>query len=370
MKLECVKERIKEAVILAEKISGRNLTLPILSAILLEVKGKNLIIRSTNLENGIEIEIPIKNGEDGLIAVNAGVLVNYLSNLKKEDRITLETDKDNLKLTTDSTSTLIKSLPLEDFPIIPKIDLKTENTDSFEIKAVDLNEGLKSVFFASAVSDLKPEISSIYIYNQDQDLVFVATDSFRLAEKRVNLVGLKKDINIIIPFKNINELIKVLDSLDGTVSVIFNKNQLVVSTDDLYFTLRVIDGVYPDYKQIIPVKFKTELTLKKEDLMNLLKLATVFSDRFNQINLNLKPNSNLLELTSYNQEIGENNSTLVAKITGEPLEISFNAKYLLDCLGVLNENSIKMQFTDHNRPLIISSPNKQSFSYLVMPINK
>jgi DNA polymerase-3 subunit beta len=367
MKLECVKDRLKEVVNLAEKISGHNLTLPILSTVLLETKNKNLIIRSTNLEVGLELEIPAKIDKDGLVAVNANILLNYLNNLKKEEKITLELDNGNLKLSTESSHTIIKSLSADDFPIIPKITQES----GFEIKADDFMAGLQSVVFASAVSDIKPEISSVYIHNDQQDLIFVATDSFRLAEKKIKIPNLENNINIIIPFKNINELIRVLSSLGSDLVIVsYDKNQLAIQTDHLYFTLRVIDGNYPDYKQIIPTKFNTELNIKKEDFVGLLKLSTVFSDRFNQIDLNLKPDSNTLELSSYNQEVGENKSSFIIKIKGEPLTISFNAKYLIDCLSSFSEQTINLRFTEASRPLMIEGVNDNSFSYLVMPINK
>ncbi|MFA6476335.1 MAG: DNA polymerase III subunit beta [Candidatus Paceibacterota bacterium] len=366
MKLECLKDKLKEAIILAEKISGRNLTLPILSTILLETQNKNLIIRATNLEVGIEMEIPAKIEESGVVAVNASILLSYLNNLPKEDKITLELDNNNLKLSTETTHTLIKSLSAEDFPIIPKITQE----GGFEIKANDFVDGLQAVAFASAVSDIKPEISSVYLHNEDQELIFVATDSFRLAEKKINIPNLG-NINIIIPFKNVNELIRVLASLGTSqVMVSYNKNQLAIQTDNLYLTLRVIDGNYPDYKQIIPTKFNTELNIKKEDFVSLLKLSTIFSDRFNQIDLTFKPDSNTLEVLSYNQEIGENKSSLVIKIKGEPLVISFNAKYLIDCLSSFSDNTINLRFTETNRPLMIEGITDRSFHYLVMPINK
>ncbi len=367
MKLECLKDKFKDAIILAEKISGRNLTLPILSTILLETKNKNLIIRATNLEVGIEIEIPAKIETSGLVAVNASILLNYLNNLTKEEKITLELDNNNLKLSTESTQTIIKSLAPEDFPIIPKI----AQEGGFEIKAVDFVSGLQAVSFASAVSDIKPEISSVYLHNENQDLIFVATDSFRLAEKTINNIPNLSNLNIIIPFKNVNELIRVLTSL-GTNQVVvsYNKNQLAIQTDNLYLTLRVIDGNYPDYKQIIPTKFNTELNIKKEDFVGLLKLSTIFSDRFNQIDITFKPDSNTLEVLSHNQEVGENKSSLVIKIKGEPLIISFNAKYLLDCLSSFSDNVINLRFTETSRPLMIEGTTDNSFHYLVMPINK
>lgn len=369
MKIECFKDKLKEAVSIADKISGKNLTLPILSGILLETSKKTLIIKATNLEVGLEFEIPAKIDEPGSITVNASVLNNFLSNLNKDIKIQLNTENDNLRVITENTTTLIKALNTEDFPIIPKI--KKEN--SFNINSRVFGEGLKAVSFAAALVDIKPEISSVYIYNkQNNEIFFVATDSFRLAEKSINLNNeeIKENFNLIIPLKNTNEILRTIDNLDSNLNISFNKNQLVIQTDNIYLTLRIIDGLYPDYQQIIPSVFKTEFNLKKEDFINILKLANIFTDKFNQIDIEIIPENNILEINSYNQEVGENKFSLVTKIKGEPLVISFNAKYLIDCLSIINSSEISLRFTDKNKPLVISGVGDENFLYLVMPINK
>jgi len=367
MKLDCVKDKIKEGVLIAERIAGRNLTLPILSAILLETGNKVLIIKSTNLEVGIEIEIPAKIDEAGSVTVSATILNNFLSNLNKEVKVQIETTNDNLQIVTENTKTLIKSLNTEDFPIIPKISQE----NGFSINSTVLAEGLKTVMFGASLSDIKPEISSVYIYNKDNELFFVATDSFRLVEKKINLdQKIKDSFALIIPLKSVAEIVRTIDGLQTNLLVSFTKNQLAIQTDSLYLTLRIIDGAYPDYRQIIPTEFQTEVNLKKEDLLSVLKLANVFTDKFNQIDLDVNAKTNTLEINSHNQEVGENNFSLITKITGEPLQISFNAKYLLDCLPSISTSEIKLRFTDKNHPLLISGLGDESFYYLVMPINK
>ncbi len=367
MKIECVKDKLKEGVLIAERITGRNLTLPILSAVLLETGNKVLIIKSTNLEVGVEIEIPAKINKIGSTTINANILNNFLTNLNKEIKVELETINNNLQIITENTKTLIKSLNTDEFPIIPKINQE----NGFIINSTLFIEGLKTVVFGAALSDIKPEICSVYIYNKENELFFIATDSFRLVEKKINLEQKIKDsITLIIPLKSVTEIIRTIDGLQTNLLVSFNKNQLAIQTDNLYLTLRIIDGTYPDYKQIIPTNFKTEINLKKEEFLNVLKLANVFTDKFNQVDMNVNAKTNTLEINSYNQEVGENKFSLITKITGEPLIISFNAKYLLDCLPSITTNEIKLRFTDKNHPLLISGVGDNSFCYLVMPINK
>lgn len=367
MRIECVKDKLRDGVMIAERIAGRNLTLPILGAILLETGNKVLIIKSTNLEVGVEIEIPAKVDEAGSITVSAIVLNNFLSNLNKEVKVQLETTNDNLKITTESTHTLIKGLTTEDFPIIPKINQE----NGFAVDSNILAEGLKAVVFAAALSDIKPEISSVYVYNKENELFFVATDSFRLVEKKITINHkFKEPISLIIPLKSVTEIIRTIDGLHTNLIISFNKNQLAIQTDNLYLTLRIIDGSYPDYQQIIPTNFKTELSLKKEELLNILKLSNIFTDKFNQIDLQIDPKTNTLEINSHNQDVGENKFSLITKIKGDNLEVSFNAKYLLDCLPSINSNDVYLRFTDKNHPLLLSGVGDDHFLYLVMPINK
>jgi DNA polymerase-3 subunit beta len=367
MKIECVKDKLRDGVVIAERVAGRNLTLPILSAILLETGNKVLIIKSTNLEVGVEIEIPAKIDEPGSLTVSANVLGNFLNNLNKEVKVQLNTQNDNLQIITESTTTIIKGLNTEDFPIIPKIN----HENGFTIDSTILADGLKTVVFAAALSDIKPEISSVYVYNKGNELFFVATDSFRLVEKKVVINNkIKESISLIIPLKSVTEIIRAIDGLHTDLLISFNKNQLAIQTDNLYLTLRIVDGSYPDYKQIIPIEFKTEFSLKKEELSSVLKLSNIFTDKFNQIDIEIIPKSNTLEINSHNQEVGENKFSLITKIKGDPLVISFNAKYIIDCLPSIETSDINLNFTDKNHPLVITGVGDNSFLYLVMPINK
>lgn len=365
MIIECVKDRIKEAVTLAEKASGKNLSLPILSSVLLQAKGKNLIVKATNLEIGLEIEIPAKIKEEGEIAVNAMVLSGFLTNLQKENKLKIETKEGNIKISTDLTSTTIKSLPVEDFPIIPKVS----KGDSFNLTSNNLINGLRSVVFASAISDIKPEIASVYIYKDDQGIVFVATDSFRLAEKKIIIKDKIRDFSpIIIPFRNVAEIIRVFDRFDSNLEITSDGNQISFISDSIHLTSRIINGTYPDYRQIMPKSHKTEILITKDDLINNLKIANIFSDKYSQVDFKVKAKENILEVNALNQEVGENISQVITKIKGDDLITSFNVRYIIDCLSVINQKDLSLKFTNKDRPLLIQGIGDNSFSYIVMPI--
>jgi len=156
----------------------------------------------------------------------------------------LEEKDGNLLIKTKKSQIKLKSHPHEDFPTIP-----TVAGTSFEIEAKKLMEGIKSVFYSSSVSDIKPEISSVFVYTNNDNLVFVSTDSFRLAEKKIKVKGVPEISGILIPFRNISEILKVFGEFQGLIKVCFNKNQISFSSDDIYLTSRVIDGIFPDYRR-------------------------------------------------------------------------------------------------------------------------
>ena len=181
MNIECIKEKLSYALSKAERITGKNITLPILNCILLEAKDSELTIKATNLDLGIEIKLPVKIIKEGKIAVPGNVLNNFISNISNDKNITLEVIDNNLKVSTKHSQSLIKTYPIDDFPNIPKII----NEKSFKFNVNNLIKGLKSVMYSSSVSTMRPVLSSVLVYSDNESVCFVATDSFRLAEKRI-----------------------------------------------------------------------------------------------------------------------------------------------------------------------------------------
>jgi len=365
MKLECELEKIKNGILQVEKITGKNLTLPVLSSILFIASGKSLKLRATNLSLGVEIEIPAKIEKEGIIAISGITLAGIFSNIFQNENIQLESEDGNILIKTKKNRIKLKGQPHDDFPTIPTVDGKT-----FEIESKKLIDGIKSVYYSSSVSDIKPEISSVYIYSNNDNLVFVSTDSFRLAEKKIKIKEMEEIPGILIPFKNIPEILRIFGDVQDVVRICFNKNQISFSSDNIYLTSRIIDGIFPDYRQIIPKDFKVEVVVLKQDLLNALKLSNIFSDKFNQINLSIKPKEKVFELSSQNNDVGENKTYLDAAIKGEEALLGFNYKYFLDCFQSINTDSISIRLNQSSKPMVISGSSDNSFTYLIMPMNR
>lgn len=368
MKIDCLKNKLQKSVALAERITAKSLSLAVLKNILIKTKDGFLYIEATNLEVGLEIKIPAKIHAEGVIAVNPTILNGVLNNIK-EDKITLIVEDNKISLITESHKTVIKGESTEDFPSLPVID----QIEEVDIKVEELVLGIKSTAFAAATSDIKPEIASIYIYENEKTLYFVATDSFRLAEKKVLLRKVKNFNPLIIPLKNALEIARVFEEEEGNIKIVSDGNQLSIFSDNVYFTTRVIDGVYPDYKQIMPTDFKLDFLIKKDELLNALKLNVIFSDKFNQVNLKVNAKENTLNINAISQDAGENTSEL--KITPknkevEEFEAYYNIRYLTDVINILNSEQVFFGASETNRPLFIKDSEDESFSYIIMPVSR
>jgi len=365
MKLECVKDKLIEAIIKADKIVDKNPSLPVLGYLMLEAKNSILKVTATDLSLGIEIDVPAKIEEEGRFAVQGSVLIGLMSGDLKSNKILLETVGENLSVKTDNSSAIIKSFESSDFPTIPKVD----NKNNISIDANKMLKGLKSVWYSSSTSNIKPELSSILIYLEGNNLFFVATDSFRLAEMKIDIGNMKKFEPILIPFKSVPEIMRVFEGIDGNIKIYLTKNQIAFGYDNIYLTSRIVDGNFPDYQQLIPREFTTEITLLKEDFMNSLKISNIFSDKFNKVLFKIDPSEKKFEIISKNNDIGENVNEVDGVLKGDSLEIRFNQKYIMDCFQSIKTDSISLRFNGLNKPLVIKSVPDTGFTYLVMPMN-
>ena len=366
MNIECIKEKLMKALSKSEKVTGKNVTLPILSCVLLEAKESSLTIKATNLDLGIEIKIPVKVVKEGSVAVSGTVLNNIISNLPNEKNVTLEINSENLKVVTNHSQSIIKSFPIDDFPSIPKIS----NEKTFKLSASDLIKGLKSVMYSASVSTIRPALSSVLLYSEEDSIIFVATDSFRLAEKHIRVKKHKEFNQILIPFKNIPEIIRTFEDIKDDIDIVLNENQISFIYEDIYLTSRLIDGNFPDYKQIIPKDIKTEVVVLKQDLVNALKISNIFSDKFSQVTFTISPNEKMFLINTKSLDICEHTQKIDAVIKGNEIKISFNYKYIIDCFQSIDTDSVSLVFSDINRPMIIGPVGDKSFLYLVMPMNK
>jgi len=363
MNFECKSNILINTINQVSKARSKNTNQESLQDIYFLLDDHQLTLRATNLEIFCEKSISVKGIKNGQCLLKGETLVKITNLLQKED-ITLkcELNDNTFYIKGDKQEIEIKTIPFEDFPILPK---QGENIGEINIeKFITL---IKSVSFCSASTEIKPEISSIFIYSKENDLYAVATDSYRLAEKTINNeTGL--NISVLIPQKNINEIIGILLEEEGNINIYKNEGLLTLSLGNLTLCINILLGQFPDYKQLFPKEYTTICELDKNDLQKSLTLTTYFTEQYSQVKCKLEDNK--LTLNSKNEKIGQVTNVLDIKKEGNDLEVNYNNKYFLDVFPQINGNKIKMFFTTEQRPVFIQSKEDLSFTYLLMPLNR
>lgn len=363
MKLTCTTENIKLAVATAERFTGRHITLPILSHLLIKSDDKKTIVTATNLETGIEYAFPSKTQKTGVITAPAKLLNQLLQSID-DDQITIETKQNQLIAHTDTSDTILLGLNPDDFPSLPVI--KKEHT--FTIASDSLIPSLQQVLPSVSLSDIKPEISGVFFSINPGKVIIAATDSFRLAEKAIEKCdGVKNSADCIVPARTIQELLRTMQSNNADdILVSLGERQILFEWNDIRIISRLIDGAYPPYKNIIPKSYETTLFISRNDLLKKIRLASIFSSRLNDVIL--KFSTTEMEISTSNAEMGNTTSRLNIKGRGSSGSTVFNYRYLLDGLEALNEDNVVLNLNGVSGPALLQNQNDQTFLYLLMPI--
>ncbi len=371
MKITILKNNIKKGLEIIEKITGKNLTLPILNNVLFSTENNLLKLSGTDLEIGIRYWILCKAEKQGEIVIPAKFAYNLINYLP-EEKINLEAKNKILSVECKNYKSQIKSESSEDFPIIPKI----EPQNFIEIDSGLFCQALSQVKEFTTQNQTRPELSGIYFTFKENQLKLVATDSFRLAEKTIHFdKKLDKEYSFILPQKTAFTIINIFAEKQGKLKIYFSSNQVQfeinfqeIQQPEIQVISRLIEGEYPNYQEIIPKEYKTQIVLDKNKFLNQIKTASLFTEKINEVKVKVIPNENKVEIFSQSPELGENYSYMPAEITGNKLNISFNWKYLLEGLAYFKSSEIVIGLNKEESPIIIKPKGDESYFYILMPI--
>lgn len=364
MKFTALREHIQKALSIIQRIVVRNPSLPILENILLETEDKQLKISATNLELGVHVWTKGKAEKEGRVSVPSLLLGNIINNIK-EERVVFESEGINMKVNAEHFHGVIKGQDANDFPIIPKPDIR----DFFEIDAKKFREALSQVNFVAIVSEVYPEISGVYFSFTKDTLFLVATDSFRLGKKEMSERIPKEfvDSSFILPLRASQELLYVIEQTEECpIKIGRNENQVVFYIGDTYLVSRLLSGTYPNYSQLIPKNFTTTISVNRQELIDTIKLISVFSPKTYDCKIEIGGSG--LKLTS-NTTYGSSEASLRAAVegVGDP-EIVFNYHYLLDGLLHIPAKEIVFHVKNKATPVIFQGVGDQSYMYLIAPL--
>lgn len=361
MKFLCLKDNLEKALSLAERFTGKNVTLPILGNVLLEAEENVLYITATNLEYAIRIKVPGKITRSGKVSVSAKI-INSLVQSTRAEKIDLEEKQGNLFIKTDTRDVRINGVPADDFPLLPKI----KKTAGFSLENFFLTDGLTKVLPAVSLSEFKPELNGVLFKTSGKFLHLAATDTFRLAEKVLELTEKSEDggVIFILPQRIAQELARL--PAKDEIRVSLGDNQALFETENIKIISRLIEGNFPEYSGIIPQNFEITCFLNKNELIEAIRASSIFVSKLQEVKINLSGQA--LEITSSNPEVGEYKNKLGVQASGKGVNLSFNFRYLLDGLNSLDGEEIFLGLNSENAPTLVRNKEDGSFKYVLMPI--
>ena len=356
------------------------MSLPILSNVLLETEKGRLKISATNLEIGVVVSIGAKIEKEGKVTVPAKILWNFISNLPAGDVLVLEMKDQYLEITSTVYQIRIKGMDGKDFPIIPAYT----KAYAWSFSAQALKKALGKVLFCVSVNEARLELTGVQISFSEGIFTLVATDSFRLAEEKITLKLLgKKEENseeqsFIIPSSVFQEVLRVIQGESEEIKMAIEENQIFFEVGGVEIVSRLINGKYPDYKQIIPKNFSLQVIFNKQELQRAVKISGALSSYSSgEIALFFDQVKKTCTFLSRSQEVGENKTTLpVAYIQGnEPLTIIFNLRYVLEGINALSSEKVLFCANTGTNPAAFRLVDQEEVIddhslYLMMPIRK
>ncbi len=355
-------------------ISSRTV-IPILTGMKIDVKNNHVILTGSNSDITIQAHIPAKLGEEEIITnMEDGTIIlpvpHFPEIIKKlpEELVEITVDKD-LKATIRSGHAVfsLNGQSSEEYPQLPPF----QSDETFKISINNLKKLTKQTVFAVSTMETRPILTGVNVKLDNKKLEFTATDSHRLALRTIDIEETEIDsMNIVIPGKSLQELSKILEDTDEEINVSLMKNQILFSTENLFFLSRLLNGNYPETSRLIPDHSETTLLVERTELIHTIERAALLANREqnNVIRLDTKED-NTIEVSSQSPEVGYVTEDLnVKSFEGDELKISFSSKYMLDTLKTIESDEVQINFTGAMRPFIIKTPQDDSILQLILPV--
>lgn len=365
MKLTCSQSDLSSALSIVNRAVNPNNTLPVLNNILVRAEGKQLILSATNLEIAITAAVEAAVENEGALTIPAKALTSYVA-LLSDEKVQLEVVNGNtLEINSPGSKTDMKGIPSEEFPLLPKLD----KPDSFKLPTKDLKPAIEQVVFAASTNISRPILTGTFWRLSGKSLKLAATDSYRLAEKSLELMmDTGVDLSFILPARTAQELAKVLTGTESDeIEVQVSKGQILFKVDGVELLSRLIEGNFPDYEKILPKESKTRAMIPREDfILALKKISVIVRDSNNNVKTRLE--AGRLLIFSDETQLGKGHVELSVTVEGEALEAALNVQYLLDVLGHLDDEQIDFGLNDGLSPVKVVPAQTSGYLHIIMPL--
>lgn len=375
MQLRCQQVELERALQQVSRAVARRSTLPVLSNVLLGADEGTLRVTATNLEIALSVTLPADVLEPGQLSVRADVFSDFIGSLPRQEVIlTVSPGNTDLRVTCGTSKARIPGIPAEDFPTIARIG---EQPPTATVSSEALREAIGQVVFAAATDDSRPVLAGVLLEFRGQELTLAAADGFRLSVRTLSLTQpAATDLAIIVPAKALGELARVVADGEETVHLLVtpNRSQVLARSGRLEFLSRLIDGSFPEFRQIIPKQWRTRVTVDREAFYAAARRAKIFAQSNNEVvklqflsgDSELDPGS--MVVSAQAADAGDTEDVLPARVDGPEATIAFNGRYLTDVLSVAKSTEIAIEMTSPNAAGVFRPVGDESFVHVVMPM--
>lgn len=363
MKILCKKEELLAGVNTVQRAVSSKNTLPILQGIRLKTEDGNLWFEATDLEIGIRRQIAVDIREEGQVVLPAK-LFSEIARKLPDTEIKIESTDNNINIFYDHSNFAVNGYDPEEYPEIAEIS----STDVIEIPGSLFKSMIKQTIFGCAVEETRPVFTGILLNIEKENISLVSTDTHRLAYSKALIPGNDKEFKGIIPSKTMQEIYRLLSD-DEVLIIKFNKSRVIFIFDTIQILTRLIEGQFPSYKQVIPQSCNTKLLIDTRRLMDTVERASLLSKdnylKTNTVRFNIE--NSLINVNQYS-EMGKISEQIEMEQDGEDVAISFNAKYVIDFLKVVDTEKIIMETSGSFSPCIFRPENDDNYLCLVLPL--
>ena len=361
LKATCSRDELTRALGIVSRGVSTRTTVQILAGILLQVSDGRLDLAATDMELSLRTSLEAQVESDGSVVV-PGRLLLELARLLPDADVSIEhkLEEAAVEVRSGSATYRLHTYNAEDFPRLPD----AAAADRHEVDRETLLETVARVSRSASRDESRPVLTGVLMRFEPGKLVMAATDSYRLSVKETEVEGAVPELEAIVPARALGELARIAQAGEG-IELGVHENQVVFSTGDALLTTRRIDGQFPNYKQLVPETFDHELSLPREEVLDVVRRVAVMAQRNSPLRLRFGDGE--LTVSAQTQDVGEARESLPVPFSGEPLEIGFNAEFLRDGVESVTGDQLRLKLISPLRPAVLQGED-DDFLYLIMPI--
>ncbi len=367
MEIKIAQEKLSKALNSVSRVAaGARTALPILNNVLIRVDDNKVSLTTTNLDMAVMSYLPVAESKNGVVTVPAKLIAEFVSNLPRGEVVEITANETKVEVKAGSCHSTINGALADDFPELPALDEK--KTVQFHIGSEDFKTGLGKVMMAASNDTTRPALTGIYFNTFEGNLYVAATDGYRLAEQCL-AKGVDAEVVAIVPTSSLQEVLRSLSDDVDEIEIFFDEAQVKFRLGSIEVTSKLVDGSFPDYRQLIPKSTEISTEMGRSELIRLTKLAALFAREVGgSVVCSTEAERKIFAIAAVANELGENSSELPVEVENDG-KVTLNSRFLLDALNAVTGDKVAFGFSNKLDPVVIrGSADSDSYVHIVMPL--